>query len=177
MDLQVGIIQPPNSLQELTNSFFQAVKKGQLDKVRELLEMIDVDSQDDNGMTALMIAIGKNREDIVRLLLEYGADVDIKNNTGNTALMRASLRGYINIVRLLLEYRANVDIKNTRYETALMWASLNNSADIVELLLEYGAMMVDIKTRGGNTSLRALKFVRTMESQNMWYSPTRFIIF
>ena len=72
MNLQV-IITAPKSLKKLINSFFNAAKEGDKDKVRELLEMIDVDSRDNQGMTALMWASIWGHKQVVELLKAAGA--------------------------------------------------------------------------------------------------------
>ena len=56
--------------------FFQAVKDGKKDKVKKLLEMVNVNAKDSRGYTALIEASLYDRKDIVKLLLEAGADLD-----------------------------------------------------------------------------------------------------
>ena len=51
----------------------------------------EVDHQDNDGETALMIATQHHNNDYVVALLEHGADVNIKNNYGQYALLFAHL--------------------------------------------------------------------------------------
>ncbi|MGI9548901.1 MAG: ankyrin repeat domain-containing protein, partial [Bdellovibrionales bacterium] len=67
--------------------------------------------------TPLMLAIKKNRPEVAKLLLNYGAYVNVKDMDGRTALMHASFYG--NIVRLLLAYGADVNASDKDGETAL----------------------------------------------------------
>lgn len=53
--------------------------------------------------TALMWASYKGHENVVNLLIKYGANLDIKDNLGNTALMMADANGHLNIVNLLID--------------------------------------------------------------------------
>lgn len=71
----------------------------------------DMNRQNNDGQTALMIAI-ENRHrraqgwpdeffETVRILVERGADVNLADNNGKTAVMLAEERGYSDIVDLL----------------------------------------------------------------------------
>ena len=57
-------------------------------QVMELLlkEGADVNIQNNDGWTALMIASDDGHHQVVELLLKEGADVNIQNNNGWTAL-------------------------------------------------------------------------------------------
>ncbi len=50
----------------------------------------EVDSKDEYGRTALMVAAGADNAKVVRLLLERGAEVNSKDKNDKTALMCAS---------------------------------------------------------------------------------------
>lgn len=137
---------------------------------RELLTLLIskgavVNMQDNNGMSALMLAsIGARElqslphlpdEDkkfslliaigqcgylaAVQVLLENGADVNILANNGLTSLMMATLNGHTEAVSMLLQNGANVNIQNCLGMTALIIAIYNNHKEIASLLLEYGS--------------------------------------
>ena len=138
MNIQV-IITAPKSLKKLKNSFFQAARQGDRDKVRELLEMIDVDSTNYTGWTALMMASVFSNTEVVRLLLANGAEVDSKDEDGRTALMYASRegrKGHKRVVELLLANGADMDSEDTDGYTALMYASRYGNKEIIKLLKE-----------------------------------------
>jgi len=92
--------------------------------------------QNEEGETALMIASGGDYTDIVRLLIEAGANLNIQNEDGKTALMFAS---NTDIVRLLIEAGANLNLQNNDGHTALITATKRNDIEIVRLLIEAGA--------------------------------------
>ena len=96
----------PN-IDELNNKGFTklmlAVRRGQTDRVRELLAAgASTDIQDTRHKnTALIWASWKNRLEIARLLIEAGADISIKNKRGRDALWHANRRRHTNIASLL----------------------------------------------------------------------------
>ncbi len=85
-----------------------AAEKGHLSSVKLLLEKsnIDVNHVNDLGWTALMEAVilsdgGANQQQIVRLLLTYGADSEIIDKEGISVLTHARNRGFTAIAELL----------------------------------------------------------------------------
>ena len=80
-----------------------AIEQNIVGVVKKLLDYpdTDIDIKDNNKNTPLMIAIKKDRENIVKLLLEKNARIDLKNNKGQTALDIANKGGRENIVKLL----------------------------------------------------------------------------
>jgi hypothetical protein len=66
--------------------FLSAAGNGDIAAVEKLLKQgSDVNTQDEEGKTALMYAVMNSHTDVIRQLLEAGADVAIKDNGGDTA--------------------------------------------------------------------------------------------
>ena len=61
----------------------------------------DVDTQDDQGTTALMWATQRNNIELVKLLLDNFADISVKDNDGKTAQDWARTKEYVQIFNLL----------------------------------------------------------------------------
>lgn len=85
-----------------------AAEKGHLETVELLLQnsKIDVNHVNNLGWTALMEAVvlsdgGTTQQQIVKLLLAYGANPDITDREGVSVLTHAENRGYIEIVEFL----------------------------------------------------------------------------
>ncbi|WP_410771413.1 ankyrin repeat domain-containing protein [Fontibacillus sp. BL9] len=85
-----------------------AADRGHVEIVRELLANsdVDVDHVNDLGWTALLEAVllgdgGSKHQEIVNLLIEYGADVNLADNEGVTPLQHAISRGYSEMVGAL----------------------------------------------------------------------------
>lgn len=98
--------------------------------VKIIIELgINLDVKDDNGYTALMVAIQYSNiaKETAELLISKGANLNIKDNDGRTALMFAirmfsEIRSQIasEIASLLIYAGADVNIKDNRGYTALM---------------------------------------------------------
>lgn len=78
-----------------------AADRGHVEIVRELLANsdVDVDHVNNLGWTALLEAVilgdgGTSHQEIVNLLIQYGADVNLADNDGVTPLQHAISRGY-----------------------------------------------------------------------------------
>ena len=84
--------------QEIIKEFFDAIQQGEYETVEELLvelitSGIDINTQDEDGNTALHKAVsynnnGKfcNNDEIVELLVKNGAKIDVLNARGQTAI-------------------------------------------------------------------------------------------
>jgi serine/threonine-protein phosphatase 6 regulatory ankyrin repeat subunit B len=67
---------------------------------------LDINLQNEQGETALILAAWYGREDLVELLLKKGADPNLKTRKGLSALKVASANRYDNIVKKLRAYVA-----------------------------------------------------------------------
>lgn len=71
------------------------------------------------GMTPLMEAVDKGREDVVEALIKSGADLNAQNDQGETALIIAAKQSRYWITMLLTAANADLHIKNNDGQTAL----------------------------------------------------------
>ena len=80
-------------------------EEGDLAGVQEYLEKgTNINAKDDDGRTALMLALIFEHLEIAKCLVENsfaGADVNASDEDGYTPLMYASKNGHLNIVRYL----------------------------------------------------------------------------
>lgn len=109
-----------------------------------LAEGVDVDSQDDNGYTALhwnadMGCTPGDREEIVKILLTHGAAIEARDSMGRTSLFVAASSGSAQIVRALVLAGADVNARSNSGATPLMLAASSGSLDAVTFLLAGGA--------------------------------------
>ena len=94
-----------------------------------------LDIPDQDGRTALHIAVRHATLESVQLLLGIGFDGNLQDKGGQTPLHHAVERGSLGIVRALLAKHANPTIPNNNDQSALA-LSLNNSYVIADALLK-----------------------------------------
>ncbi|MBR3425778.1 MAG: ankyrin repeat domain-containing protein [Neisseriaceae bacterium] len=134
------------------NAFLFAVRSGNADTVRLLLDKASIDInhrseyelRDDDRYTImptpLMLAARYGHRDVMKLLIEKGADVSIIDNGGEKALSLATKHGHIACVRLLFELGLANANSADHWETPILTiASRNGHKDLVQFLLDNGA--------------------------------------
>ena len=80
--------------------------------LNELIGYININKQDENGNTLLILCTKEGMQNFVDKLLQSGAKANIKNKLGNTALHYAVSRGYFGIADDLTKYEANDCVMN-----------------------------------------------------------------
>jgi len=144
-------------LTEDEEELFEAVKQGNIDKAKELLDKgINVNVRGDYSWTPLHLAARNKHVDLTKFLLEYGADINARSISGRTPLYYAVWNRYTDIVKLLLNHGANVDVKDNEGWTSLHLAVYYGYIDIVKLLLDHGANP-DIENNEGKTPIDIAK--------------------
>lgn len=113
----------------------------------------EINSPDAKGRTALAWAAARGEDDIVQLLLHYGANPNLACVTGNTPLLRAARSGSPKCVCYLIEAGAIVDWQSVQGFTALHYATYyTNDRGLVETLVLAGAD-IEVKDSYGWTPL------------------------
>ena len=113
-----------------------AAMGGHADVVRFLLRKgVNINSQDDNGYTPLLMAADRKSSRTVRLLLRACAHPNLQTRHGNfSALMLASQAGARDSIYILLRSGADVTLEDRWGQTALWYARHNHHWRIVALL-------------------------------------------
>ena len=112
----------------------------------------DIDEQDIDGYTPLMIAAAAGTTCFVGYLIDYGAIGDIRYYQGVTAMHRAALGGYTDVFSALSDAGGNVNLPDLDGMTPLMIAAKNGHRFTVELLVRRGAD-VNFRNVKGETAL------------------------
>jgi ankyrin repeat protein len=81
-----------------------------------------LDLQDNNGNTALHVAVSNGHLDVTRVLVQKGANV-CADASGSTSLHIAVKSRYLNIVQYLADSFAPIDMRKGRKETAFLVAA------------------------------------------------------
>ena len=150
-----------NKTKFLQNEVWWAVRDGQTNRLKALLNDVDKDvvcevlshytNEDGQSTPPLIIAAMKGNEEAVTTLVDYGIDLELKGTVvyekevhhGATALWCASCWGQYTIVRILIENGADVDNSTDSGSTPLKPACHDGRFEIVQYLVEHGA---DINT-------------------------------
>ncbi|KFQ17977.1 2-5A-dependent ribonuclease, partial [Merops nubicus] len=99
---------------------------------------IDVNSKDECGKTALILAVEMQSSDLVKALLEKSEiNIDDADEEGNTALMVAVEKNNYDIAKLLCEKGARTDVGNL-----IAVANRNRAHDMARLLRHHHARFV-----------------------------------
>lgn len=131
----------------LDEKFFNSARIGDIDTLLSYLKQgTHVSSRDGKGNTPLIIASGRGRVDVIRILLEYGAQVDEATAFGlfesKSAIAWASSQGRVDAVSLLLQAGANPHFPSAKGvflgKTPMMWACSQGRTDVVRVLLAAG---------------------------------------
>ena len=123
-----------------------ALAKRDLDVAQVLFEGgVNVNAQDDLGLSPLHRACWDDNYNTVKWLLDHQADVNIAltYETCGTPLFFAADRGELNICRLLVENGADI-----KAQGPLQTASQGGHSDVVKFLLDSGAS-IDFCWEGG----------------------------
>ncbi len=98
------------SERQLIKTFLDAVEKGNVSKVKDLISRgANVNVKDKDGWTALIIASFEGHIEIAKELIANGTDVNAKANNGVTALVFAYVKGHDEIFKELIDRGADVN--------------------------------------------------------------------
>ncbi|PAA83323.1 hypothetical protein BOX15_Mlig001130g2 [Macrostomum lignano] len=111
---------------------------GQLATLLLKQSTVEIDCQDENGKTALLIAVENEMADVVNFLLENGADWSQADLKQATPLSVALERGNPDVVRAILEYDSELihDGNWDRYASCYQTARDASHRDVCVLLIE-----------------------------------------
>ena len=115
----------------------------------------NINIQDSNGNTLLMLASYRGNYDLVSFILYNDADINITNNMGQSAIMFSASYPYI--LQLFFNYIKNIDEEDNHTKTLLMYASASGELLSVKLLLENNANIHKRDINGKTTLMYAIE--------------------
>jgi tankyrase len=138
------------------SGFFQAIHAGD-QEVTDLFVRanFNVNSADEQGTPALMVALKKGYTIVAKILVEGGADVNTRDRLGLTPLLIAcgkSTYGFKAVAELLVERGAAINVRDSLGYTPLLLSLSGGTIGIAKLLIERGADVLAC-TRRGETAL------------------------
>ena len=95
-----------------------------------------IDSKNEYGNTALILASHQGNLECIRLLLNKNANIYYSNSEGVTALHAATAKGHLDCVRLLLDKNADINVMDHHGMTALSVAIAKDNLECTRLLLD-----------------------------------------
>ena len=145
-------------LETLNPIFFDAVEKSDIDTIEKALSAgVDVDQQNDQGFSALMISVIQGNFPIFNFLIDHKASLSTLTQDNYSALLLAIIFDQKEMALNLLQLGADPNIATNKGKTPLHYVAKNNLKDIAELLLIKGAD-VHAKDRSGWTPIALAVF-------------------
>lgn len=139
-------------------ALLEATKNGHVAAVCEILGR-DAEANTSNfNRDALMWAAGVGHDDIVKVLLNWGADVNARDSQGTSVLMRAVQNNHAGVVRVLLNWGANMDATDNSGLTALVLAAKIGLWDIILIFAKLGADLNAPDQSGMTALMRAVEY-------------------
>ncbi len=115
---------------------------------------LDLNLQDEEGMTPLMSAALGGQVDLLKQLLKKNVNLEVKNSAGDTALAVAATNDQIKAAKVLIEAGANVDIVVAgEDEDTLLTRAATGSLELVKLILKKKKDLVNKTNKLGETAL------------------------
>lgn len=138
----------------MTNELHRATEQQDTEQVKKLIkDSVDINAQDSQGRTPLMIAAYNEDYDTAKVLIQAGADVNIQDNMKNNPYLYASAEGYSDILRIIIGAEADTKITNRYGGTGLIPASEHGYVEVVDMLLTKTDVNVDHVNNLGWTAL------------------------
>ncbi|KAF1005266.1 MAG: hypothetical protein GAK32_02668 [Pseudomonas fluorescens] len=151
---------------QLQNYYFDAARRGDIDMLNTFIDSgYPLNTQDDKGYTALILAAYHGQGAYVDRLLGAGADACMQDKRGNTALMGAIFKGELKIAQRLLNTDCNPDQRNGAGQTAAMYAGLFKRLELLDALKAKGADLNAEDPVGNSASRLASGEIRTPASR------------
>ena len=92
----------------------------------------NINEENQNGWSIFHLAIIDRNDEMVKLLLEYGAEVDKKGHSGRTAL---HLTDTESLAKILVQNGASLKIKDWNGDTPFESALSINREDVLKVLM------------------------------------------
>jgi ankyrin repeat protein len=134
-----------------------AVRAGDVAKVRQIADSADLEARDAQGRTALLLAVQADNVDMARALIAAGADVNAKDAIRDTPFLYASAEGRDEILRLILATgKADIGDTNRYGGIALIPAAHHGYPSTVKILLDAGLDVDHVNDLGWTALLEAV---------------------
>ena len=140
------------------NSLHTACFYNEIHIVRWLIEelQMNIEEQDDNGNTPLLIACIGSNLNIIKYLINNNANIYHKNNLGESSILLGTEKDYL-IPEYLIVNGSNLSEIDYKGHTPLMKAIETKNLDLIEWMYNNGASLSTKALNGDTPLLHAVK--------------------
>nr|CAD7445704.1 unnamed protein product [Timema bartmani] len=121
-----------------------ASENGHINIVNYLLDLIDVNTVDSEGCTALHAAVRGGQLEVVQLLVKRNAHINCKDVHGYTALKYCVRNGRLDVLEFLVKNNGDINLSDENQVNLLHHAARAGQLENVKYLLRFG---IDINSR------------------------------
>lgn len=124
-----------------------------LNEIQDIIkDGADINTQDDEGVTPLMLQAITHNLKLVHFLISKQAKLNLQNLNNETALILAIWNNHLDMAHLLIEGGANVNLQDYEGCNALIKSVYTKQHDVVIKLVKKGAYL-DLQDNNGLTAL------------------------
>lgn len=135
-------------------NIIELVKQNNIQGVAKALDKgVNINTQDGNKRSLLLLAVINKQADMIKLLTERGADVNMQDNIQDSPFLYAGATGQTEALQLFLTNGAKFDIYNRYNGTALIPACERGHVETVRLLANTKGYPINHVNRLGWTGL------------------------
>ena len=134
-------------------AIYRAVERDRYDFLEFLLSVgVDINAQDDFGVSPLMKAAGNGSINSVKMLVAKGADINLQDDEGRNALMYAVRMADLKVKELSEEKLEEMSVTERHlYEMKRQYRK--DSIEIIKIILSSPYLDVNAKDKSGKTAL------------------------
>lgn len=138
------------------NAFLTACKFGMFSYASQLLELpnSNINVQDLNGRTAILIAAEDGNEEAIDFLIDKGIDISLVDNDGNTVFMKLCESHLFQKADEIVLNGQSINAVNNLGRSALFIACQNGDAEAIKYLLSKDDIDVSLKDVNEKTAIQ-----------------------
>ena len=146
-----------SQMEDQHQEFLTAAGRNDVVTIETLIRQgIDIESRDEQGATALLLATHHNAIDVARVLIEEGADVNAMDRINDSPYLYAGAEGRIEILLMTLDHGADLTSVNRYGGTALIPAAHHGHIETVRVLLDTDIDINHINNLGWTALMEAI---------------------
>ena len=114
---------------------FDAVKNNSLNVRKCIDDIININTQDENKNSFLHIAVERDYDHIVKILLDKRCNLELQDRNGFTPLHIAARKNSIKSIEFLLQQKININCEDNWKCTPVFWAAQRGHLEIIKKII------------------------------------------